>query len=56
MIAMPCRSASRGESSTTSSPRTRRRPLDGRSTPARIFINVDFPAPFSPINTFTAPG
>ena len=30
-------------------------PAEGCSIPAIIFIRVDFPAPFSPIRTFTFP-
>src|ERR1700691_5423762 len=44
----PCRS--------TGCPLNSRPPSVGRCTPARIWISVDLPAPFSPNRTWTSPG
>ena len=52
---MPSFSAARGESTTASRPSTRIWPLSAGCAPARIFISVDFPAPFSPTSTSTSP-
>src|SRR6218665_988075 len=55
---MPCASAARGpkpEGGRTT-PSTSTWPLVGFSYPARIFISVDLPAPFSPSRPYTRPG
>ena len=56
MIVMPRSTASRGPLSTTGSPSSSSAPVVGVSIPARIFISVDFPAPFSPNSAVTRPG
>ena len=38
-----------------STPPMRIVPLSGATTPPRIFISVDLPAPFSPISASTSP-
>src|SRR5450631_51933 len=55
MIPMPWLAASRTEGNVIGLPSSKSRPDVGCSTPARIFINVDLPAPFSPTSTLTAP-
>src|ERR1700722_1626254 len=42
--------------SSTGCPLNSRPPAVGRCTPARIWISVDLPAPFSPNRTWTSPG
>ena len=44
----PPRMAAAGPASSALAPRRRISPLSGFSRPIRIFIRVDFPAPFSP--------
>src|SRR3954463_7213261 len=55
-MAMPASVASRGEWKRMGRPLTRISPSSGRMLPARIFISVDLPAPFSPIRACTVPG
>ena len=55
MIATPRDTACAGESKTTGSPKSSKVPVVDVSTPARIFISVDLPAPFSPNSAVTAP-
>ncbi len=56
MIAMPRRAASTVLRSTSRfAVELERRPRSAISTPLRIFISVDLPAPFSPNSTVTAP-
>src|SRR5512132_2366879 len=52
---MPLAIASRGEEILTSSPRTRIRPPSAGYIPYSTRINVDLPAPFSPISAWTSP-
>src|SRR5579863_2845669 len=52
---MPSRSASCGDAIVTSRPSIAIVPASARCAPARIFINVDFPAPFSPTSANTSP-
>src|ERR1700722_4544649 len=52
---MPSLSASRGEPNATGRPFSRTRPESGRSRPVTILINVDLPAPFSPIRAWISP-
>ena len=42
--------------STTSYPRTAADPEDGASSPSRILISVDLPAPFAPTSPMTPAG
>src|SRR5215218_11172069 len=53
---MPCRRATIGVGSWTASPRTRISPASGRTAPARAFMRVDLPAPFSPTIAWIEPG
>src|SRR5450432_3847931 len=53
---MPRAKASRGERNTTASPSTAIVPSSGRSSPDRILISVDLPAPLSPRRQTTSPG
>ncbi len=55
MIEIPRDTASVVDSSTTGSPSRMRVPEVGCSTPDRIFISVDLPAPFSPNSAVTLP-
>jgi hypothetical protein len=55
MIEMPRSTASLVEASRTGSPSSTSSPPEGCSTPERIFISVDLPAPFSPNRTVTLP-
>ena len=55
MSAMPCASASWTVRISTARPSIRTSPESGRCTPARIFISVLLPAPFSPITASTSP-
>ncbi|MCY1370049.1 hypothetical protein D9M69_571210 [compost metagenome] len=55
MMAMPWDTASCGERMSISLPSIRMRPESRATFPARIFISVDFPAPFSPIRACTSP-
>jgi hypothetical protein len=55
IVAIPSRRASTGEEISTSSPSSTMRPASRASVPARIFINVDLPAPFSPVSAWTSP-
>ena len=55
MIAMPWSRASFVVAKATGSPSRTIRPEVGCSTPERIFIRVDFPAPFSPNRVVTVP-
>ena len=48
MQTMPARLAAAGESKATSAPSSVMRPASGLTTPDRILISVDLPAPFSP--------
>jgi hypothetical protein len=52
---MPARRASTGCAKLTGTPSIRMRPASGRRIPARIFISVDLPAPFSPQIACTSP-
>src|SRR5882762_1775523 len=52
---MPLFNASKGPLSTSGRPFTRTSPWSGVWMPAMIFISVDLPAPFSPINAWTVP-
>src|SRR5579862_2510730 len=52
---MPSSSAACGVSIVTRAPSIRISPSSARCAPARIFISVDFPAPFSPTSTSTSP-
>jgi hypothetical protein len=52
---MPWDTASCGERMSISLPSIRMRPESRATFPARIFIRVDFPAPFSPIRACTSP-
>ena len=56
IMAMPLRMASCGLRSTMGRPRSRISPESTRCRPASTFINVDLPAPFSPISACTSPG
>src|SRR5580658_11053675 len=51
---MPSRSAARGPSIVTTTPSTAISPASAGSAPARIFISVDLPAPFSPTSAWTS--
>ncbi len=53
---MPRAIASIGEEKLTCSPETAMVPSSGFCTPYRIFISVDFPAPFSPTRACTVAG
>src|SRR5262249_39680458 len=55
IIAIPPASASRGRAKFVVCPSSRISPESGRRTPARIFIRVDLPAPFSPTRAWTWP-
>ena len=55
MMPTPLAAASVTVGRITGSPSMRMRPLVGCSTPARTFISVDLPAPFSPTSTLTRP-
>src|SRR5262245_14315860 len=55
MRATPAASASRGVPNTARSPSSHTSPASGRCTPARIFMRVLLPAPFSPISASTSP-
>src|SRR5579884_252478 len=52
---MPSRSAVRGPSIATGAPSTSIVPPSAGCAPARIFISVDLPAPFSPTSACTSP-
>src|SRR5579863_3548794 len=52
---MPFSRASRGLEKRTGSPSTSTSPFVGVSTPVRILMTVDFPAPFSPSRQNTSP-
>src|SRR5579862_6710726 len=52
---MPRFSAARGEPMAAIVPSTRISPSSARCAPARIFMSVDLPAPFSPTSTSTSP-
>src|SRR5262245_37778801 len=54
-MAMPHRIASAGERRTRRSPRRTIAPSSGWSIPYRIFMSVDFPAPFSPATAWIVP-
>ena len=56
IMLMPRSSAVRGLAIWTGSPLNRISPASGWYTPARIFIRVDLPAPFSPTRAWTSPG
>src|SRR6185503_12347761 len=53
---MPTLRASAGEAKRTATPSTRTSPPSGSTAPARIFMSVDLPAPFSPTTAWTMPG
>src|SRR4026208_177672 len=53
---MPLAIASRGERNSTPSAPTRTWPSSGRYSPARMFISVLLPAPFSPRSAWISPG
>ncbi|MNC41108.1 hypothetical protein D3C75_898590 [compost metagenome] len=55
MIVIPNFCASRGLSNLTLFPSKMISPSSGRYTPERIFMSVDFPAPFSPSKAWTSP-
>ena len=55
MIEMPCSAASIVDENATGSPPSRISPDVGCSTPERIFMSVDLPAPFSPNSVVTVP-
>src|SRR5690625_7690501 len=55
MIAIPCSRALFVSAKVTGSPSSTIVPEVGCSTPERIFIKVDFPAPFSPNRVVTDP-
>src|SRR5260370_41019540 len=55
MRAMPRRFASRTPCNVTASPSIRISPASGKCAPARIFMKVLFPAPFSPMTAKTSP-
>ena len=56
MQTMPARLAAAGESKATSAPSSTMRPASGATTPERILISVDLPAPFSPRMAWMRPG
>src|SRR5579862_1994261 len=55
-MAMPAARASRVERKRVSLPSSMKRPENSGCTPAMIFINVLFPAPFSPTRPWISPG
>src|SRR5947208_3310040 len=55
MILMPRCCAARGVGMSTSAPPRRIRPASLWYTPARIFMSVDLPAPFSPTSAWISP-
>ena len=55
MMPTPCCAAAVTLGSSTGWPSMSTRPEVGCSTPARIFMSVDLPAPFSPTSTLTWP-
>ena len=56
MVTMPSARAAAGSGIATASPARRMLPPGSAwCTPARIFISVDLPAPFSPIRAWTSP-
>src|SRR6267378_934298 len=55
MMLMPSCCAARGVGMSTSAPFRRIRPASLWYTPARIFISVDLPAPFSPTSAWISP-
>ncbi len=55
MIEMPRSRASDDDENVTGLPSSSITPEVGLTTPDRIFINVDFPAPFSPKSVVTLP-
>ena len=52
---MPSRCAARTELISTRAPSSKMSPLSGVCTPARIFMSVLLPAPFSPTTATTSP-
>src|SRR5437588_820673 len=52
---MPCAAASFGEAIVAGCPSSSISPSSASTTPARIFISVDLPAPFSPTTAWTWP-
>src|ERR1700726_3904761 len=54
-IPIPSRSAVFGPSIATTTPSIAISPESAGCAPARIFISVDFPAPFSPTSAWTSP-
>ncbi len=54
-VAMPAALASCGRWNARATPSTTSSPSSGRVTPARTFIRVDLPAPFSPTRACTSP-
>src|SRR6185503_6087410 len=52
---MPAAIASRGERKSTARPSTRTTPSSGRYSPARTFMSVLLPAPFSPSRAWISP-
>ncbi len=55
MMAIPWAREISGVNAERRSPWTRTSPASGTSAPARIFIRVDFPAPFSPTIAWISP-
>src|SRR5664279_2078401 len=55
MIEIPAACAAAGPEKLTGTPSSSTVPLSGWCTPARIFTNVDFPAPFSPSSACAVP-
>src|ERR1700745_3933493 len=55
-MAIPAARASRAERKRCSRPSRRKRPENSGCTPARIFISVLLPAPFSPTRPWISPG
>ena len=56
IIATPARWASSGRANLTCAPPILISPRCPQTSPERIFIRVDFPAPFSPSSAWTSPG
>ncbi len=55
IVTMPCCRASRGLSNTVGRPSISIEPLSGFTSPERMRMSVDFPAPFSPTSAWTSP-
>ena len=55
MQTMPAAPAAAGDANDTDLPSSSTRPSSGATTPARILISVDLPAPFSPSTAWMRP-